>query len=246
MIVVGPLFLVMVAQPVEPLQMDDMVRAAERIRPFVARVDVRLEVPQDQPLVPPEHWSFAVPWDETRLVALAPLVPDGAQIQVVGPSGRMEGVRLGADAENRVVLIQTPRPLRTLGLEAPTRGEAPAYLAHLFTVVGEGEGATVAAGQVLKPAPEFEPLVITDLKLSLGVPVFDEGLGLVGIGRTVAWDRFDNFVIPSSLLESSVDAILRGPAAPSPAPSPDEDSRPWWAKPIPKPSAKENEAEAHP
>lgn len=225
--------------------MDDMVQAAERIRPFVARVDVQLDVPEDQPLVPTTHWAFAVPWDETRLVALAPLVPEGAELEVVGPKGRASGRRLGAAAKLRVVLLESSRPLAELGLEAPVRSPAPERLDHLFTLVGEGEGATVAAGQALRADREFSPLLPTDLKLGLGVPVFDRKLGLVGIGRAVAWDRYDNLVIPAAVLAEAVETIATKAASETEA-SASEDERPWWAKPIPAPSAETEQAEGHP
>ncbi len=244
---IGALAFIVVAQAVEPLQMDDMVQAAERIRPFVARVDVHLPVPADQPLVPTEHWVFAIPWDESRLVALAPLVPAGAELEVIGPEGSAPARRVDAVVDRRVVLLRSSRPLSELGLKAPKRSPPPERLAHLFTLVGEGEGVTVASGQALRPAKEFGTLIPTDLKLHLGVPVFDEQLGLVGIGRTVAWDRYENLVIPSAVLAEAVETIEERPSQTEASKdASDEPARPWWAKEIPAPSAEQEQTEGHP
>ena len=74
-------------------------------------------------------------------------------------------------------------------------------------------------------APELEGHVRTTLRLSAGMPVFDESARLLGYARTAVWDHEKTLLVTPAQVEAARTATRA--VAKSPAPQ----APPWWTGP---------------
>lgn len=211
------------AAPVEPLSLDDMARAAQRLAPYVARVDV-WPAESELILTANRRWQYGVPWSEDLVVVNASLLEEPKRLEVRGPEGVSAATLVRLDLERRVAFLRTEQPLRALGLKPPAPALRPDEGAQIISPLGFGRDATAVSGVLGVARPEFEGFLPSSLKLQLGAPVFDLQLGFVGLSRTVAWDKDPTLLIPPALMAEVFHAADPEPEPVDPTPAP-----PWWA-----------------
>lgn len=181
------------------------------------------------PMSPEPRNGYAAAIEPDLLVALSHLVDDAEKIEVIGPRGRLLAEAVLVDRERRVALLRTSEPLAKIGL-------LPAPLApiaerkrdmELFALVST-EGASGVMHAVITEEgdiPEYGGFPRIDLKLSAGMPVFDNRARLVGYSRVLAWDHDRYMIVPLEKVTAA-----RTSTGASSAPAEKKPERPWWAR----------------
>jgi hypothetical protein len=216
----------------DPLDVGDMETLAQRLKTYVAHVRSKRK-PDPNTLTPIDSDGFGAVWSARRVVVMAFLVDHTTAIEVKGPSGSLPAYRILLDIERRVAILETRKPLRTIGLSIPIwaspknrrRGQ------DAFALVSTLREAGVVAGSLLSNAElaEDEGYIRTDLHLTLGMPIFDNRGRALGLARKVAWDYDPLLVIPLEKIQEAMTATQ--------TPTLDDEpkrtaKRAWWAKEV--------------
>ncbi len=183
----------------------------------------------DSPISPVARNAYAAVLEPQRLVALAHLVDDADAIHVKGPKGSLVAKVVLMDKKRRVAILETTAGLDTIGLFPAPRSTAERKIdMELFALIStEGESGVLHTVLTHKgDIPEYEGHPRIDLKLTAGMPVFDDRAHLFGYSRVLAWDSDRFMVVP---LEK-VDAARTSTGAAAAPPPPKAPEKPWWAR----------------
>jgi len=216
-------------RPYDPAQIGRMNELAVALRSHVAALDVGIAKEKDQPLLEEAREGYAVVWGPTTLACLSFLVEDATTIDVVGPRGKLAAKVTLYDVERRVALLETQKPLATIGLvpaeKAPAASRGRDEI--LFALVGTNVEDNVISGVIVDDgsAAELEKHPRISLQLALGMPVFDPLVRFVGYARAVSWDKDRGMIVTADhVLAAKTATTAALPARPAASP------RPWWAR----------------
>jgi hypothetical protein len=212
-----------------PSDVRQMQVLASVLKRRVAYFELKLRMQKKGELLDPTRDGYGAVLSAHRIVAPSFLFEDVETITVVGPRGRTTGKVVLSAPELRIALIDTVTSLEKIGLEAsaPAPAESRALDKFAFALVSTTPDGDVLVGTVTDDgsAPELEGHVRTTLRLSAGMPVFDESARLLGYARTAVWDHEKTLLVTPAQIEAARTATraVGKPAAP-PAP-------PWWTGP---------------
>lgn len=212
-----------------PSDVRQMQVLATVLKRRVAYFELKLRMQKKGELLDPSRDGYGAVISAHRIVAPSFLFEDVESITVVGPRGRTPGKLVLSSADLRVALIDTEAPLEKIGLEpsAPAPPESRALDKFAFALVSTTPDGDVLVGTVTDDgsAPELEGHVRTTLRLSAGMPVFDESARLLGYARTAVWDHEKTLLVTPAHVEAARTAT-RTVAKPSAPHTP-----PWWTGP---------------
>lgn len=220
----------------KPSNVRDMEELAMLLKHRVAYLELMVHAKPGELLLDPKRDGFAAVIGPQRVAAPSFLFEDVDSISVVGPKGRLVGRLVLLVPELRVALVDVEAPLARIGLEPSPKAppESRALDQNVFALISTLAEADVQMGTVTDDgsAEELEGHVRTTLRLSAGMPVFDDHARLLGIARTAAWDHEKTLIFTPEHIEKAKTSTQVVPA-PKKAPTPEG---PWWLAPPKKPS----------
>ncbi len=209
-----------------PSQISDLDAIASRLKRHVAYI--KSSKTQADPKTTFRD-GYGVVLSGRQIACLAFVVEGHTRVEVTGPNGQstLASVVL-YNAERRVAILKSHHPLSRLGFETPasvTKSERRQGM-DVFALVSIAAGSGVVHGVLthLGDAPEYEGHPRIDLKLRLGMPVFDNRARFVGYARHVAWDQ-DPFMLITPEMISGVQTATAAASGQQREPR-----RPWWAQ----------------
>lgn len=225
-------------RPVDPTDHQDRERMARALLPRVAYISAKPRPKKDDAFRHERRDGFGVALAPRRVVCLAFIVERAASIQIRGPSGQTTPAKvLLYDVERRVAVLEPEREVSQLGLEVVTPAWAkdrsldqPLFALTAVTEPFLLDGVLTDAGE----ADELGGLLMSDLKLAYGMPVFDDRARFVGYSRAVEWDTNRLLLISPEVIEAARTATrTEGRAERERRPPPPEES-PVWLRGAPR------------
>lgn len=222
-------------RPLDPSDHQDRERMATILLRRVAHVVAKPRPRKTDAFRHERRDGFGVAVGPRRVVCLSFIVERAESVTVRGPNGQKAGAKVILyDVERRVAVLEPDRDVAALGLEVVTPARAPersldqplfALSATVEPFLLDGVLTDVGA------ADELEGLLMSDLKLAGGMPVFDDRARFVGYSRAVEWDQNRLLLISPEVIEAARTATrtpARGePARTAPPPPEPEPSSGW-------------------
>jgi hypothetical protein len=219
------------ARVYKPTSMKDLEDLAVVLRRHVASLEVEVK-PQPNELADLERQGYAVALDGHHLAVLCFTVENAKRVLVEGPSGRRIEAKVTVyDGERRVAILETKAPIQDAGLSPATiaakstRNEGD----DVFALVHPGEDTSIVHGVFIYVGddPEYGGHHRIDMKLTHGMPVFDNLARFVGYARAVAWDKDPLMLITPEMIEAARTSTA---SASKSSASKSSGERPWWSK----------------
>ncbi|MCK6548071.1 S1C family serine protease [Myxococcota bacterium] len=225
------------AKPAKPrtfdsTQLEHLEAMVPVLRARVAELHAELVPDPNSPLEEPIREGYGVVLAPRLVATLSFSVTGAKRVLIHGPSGRpIVGKVVLDDVERRVAIVEAERPLSEAGLvvaELAPRADRKVD-GEVFALVSTGLEATVLQGTFLTlgDEPEHEGHPRVDLKLTLGMPVFDARARFVGYSRAVAWDKDPLMLVTPEMIASARTATGAADRAKAHPPAP---KKPWWAR----------------
>lgn len=215
-------------RPIDPSNHDDRERMAAILLKRVAHISARPAPRPSDAFRNELQDGFGVAIAPRRVVCQSFIVHRAEKITIRGPNGKKSPARvLLYDVERRVAILEPEADVQTLGLEVVTIARAAdrAMDQPLFALSATIEpylldGVLTDTGE----AAELEGLLLSDLKLSRGMPAFDDRGRFVGYARAVEWDQNRLLLISGEVIAAARTAtrtVDQSDAAPKKPPPPE-------------------------
>jgi len=215
----------------DPMSTADQEAMAKRLLLHVPSLEIEVDDAHSTVWAENPRTGYGVVLSPRRVVCLSHLVQGATHVTIVGPKGRGPAQVVLLDHERRVAILEPKVALHSLGLlpvagvvAKPERSvDMPVFaLVSTLDLSGVSQGVLTHLGTL----QEYQGFPRIDLKLTRGMPVFDQRARLLGYSRVVAWDTDRFMIIPQEMIQA---ARTSSAARAQPAP-PKKESRPWWAK----------------
>lgn len=219
-------------RPVDPLDHRDRERMVEKLLKQVVYVSAKPIPTKGDAFKDEVQDGFGVAIAPRRIVCLNFIVDKVASVSVRGPIGKPIAAKvLLHDVERRVAVLEPEADVKTIGIEVASVSRAkdrsvdqPVFALSATIEPYLLDGVLTDLGH----DSEVEGLLLSDLRLAKGMPVFDDRARFVGYSRTVEWDSNRLLIISTEVIESARTATKAAASvAPAPKKPPKEAPSGW-------------------